>query len=92
MNKNNTILSMFTIVAVISLGIAAYTYQNAAALSTTMNCAPNCFDEVSDHLRAADNKMDEADLQGAKAELAIVKALINQLEQTTSIPSTEEAE
>ncbi len=89
MNKNNTLLSIFTIVAVFAMGIAAHSHQNAAALSTTLNCAPNCFDEVSDHLKSAENKLEEADLQGVQAELAIVKALISQLEQTTSGPSTE---
>ena len=89
MNKNNTILSILTIVAVFAMGLAAHSTQNATALSTALNCAPNCFDEVSDHLKSAENALEDADLQGAQAELAIVKALISQLEQTTSGPSTE---
>lgn len=88
MNKNNTLLSIFTIVAVFSIGIAAHTYQNAAALSTTLNCAPNCFDEISEHVREAEGKLEEADLQGAQAELATIKALISQLEKTTGGSST----
>lgn len=88
MNKNNIILSIFTIVAIFSIGIAAHTHQNAAALSTTMNCAPNCFDEVSEHVREAEDKLEQADLQGAQAELATIKALISQLEKTTGGPST----
>ncbi len=92
MNKNNTVLSIFTIVAAFSLGFAAYPYQDAAALSTTLNCAPDCFDEVSDHIKAAENKLEAADLAGAQAELAIVKALIDQLELTTSVPNPAEEE
>jgi hypothetical protein len=83
MNKNNLVFSIFTIVAVFAMGTAAHTYQSAAAQSATLNCAPNCFDEVSDHVREAEERLEEADLQGAQAELATVKALINQLEKTT---------
>ncbi len=90
MNKNNTILSIFTIVVVFSIGIAAHTYQNAAALSTTLNCAPNCFDEVSEHVREAEGKLEEADYLGVQSELGTIKALISQLEKTTGGPSTEE--
>jgi hypothetical protein len=89
MNKNNTILSIFTIVAVFSIGIAALSYQNASALTTTMNCAPNCFDEVSEHIKAAEENLEDADYLGVQSELATIKALISQLEQTTSGPSTE---
>ncbi len=92
MNKNNTILSIFAMVAVFSIGIAAHTYQNAAALTTTMNCAPNCFDEVSEHVKAAEDNLEKADYLGVQAELATIKALISQLEQTTGGPSAEEEE
>ncbi len=90
MNKNNTVLSIFTMVAVFSMGIAAQAYQNASALTTTMNCATNCFDEVSEHVKAAEENLEEADYLGVQSELATIKALISQLEQTTSGPSTEE--
>ncbi len=89
MNKNNTILSIFAMVAVFSVGIAAHTYQNTSALTTTLNCAPNCFDEVSEHVKAAEEKLEDADYLGVQSELATVKALISQLEQTTNGPSTE---
>ena len=89
MNKNNTLLSIFTMVAVFSMGIAAQNYQNASALTTTMNCAPNCFDEVSEHIKAAEENLEEADYLGVQSELATIKALISQLEQTTSGPSTQ---
>ena len=90
MNKNNTVLSIFTMVAVFAMGIAAaQTYQNASALTTTMNCAPNCFDEVSEHVKAAEENLEEADYLGVQSELATIKALISQLEQTTGGPSTE---
>ena|ERR687894_3177669 len=87
MNKNNTLLSIFTIVAVFSIGIVAQFYQNTSALTTTMNCAPNCFDEVSEHVKAAEENLEEADYLGVQSELATIKALISQLEQTTSGPS-----
>ena len=89
MNKNNTLLSIFTMVAVFSIGIATQTFQNASALTTTMNCAPNCFDEVSEHVKAAEENLEEADYLGVQSELATIKALISQLEQTTSGPSTQ---
>jgi hypothetical protein len=89
MNKNNTLLSIFTMVAVFSMGIAVQNYQNASALTTTMNCAPNCFDEVSEHVKAAEENLEEADYLGVQSELATIKALISQLEQTTSGPSTQ---
>ncbi len=89
MNKNNTLLSIFTMVAVFSIGIVAQTHQNASALTTTMNCAPNCFDEVSEHVKAAEENLEEADYLGVQSELATIKALISQLEQTTSGPSTQ---
>jgi hypothetical protein len=89
MNKNNTILSMFAMVAVFTMGFAAQTFQNAAALTTTMNCAPNCFEEVSEHVKAAEENLEEADYLGVQSELATIKALISQLEQTTGGPSTE---
>ena len=89
MNKNNTLLSIFTIVAVFSIGIASQFYQNTFALTTTMNCAPNCFDEVSEHVKAAEENLEEADYLGVQSELATIKALISQLEQTTSGPSTQ---
>ncbi len=92
MNKNNIVLSIVTIVAALTLGFAAYPYQDAAALSTTLNCAPECFDEVSEHIKAAENKLEVADLPGAQAEIAIVKALIDQLELTTSVPNPTEEE
>jgi hypothetical protein len=89
MNKNNTILSILTMVAVFSMGITAQTYQNASALTTTMNCAPNCFDEVSEHVKAAEENLEEGDYLGVQSELATIKALISQLEQTTSGPIPE---
>ena len=89
MNKNNTVLSIFTMVAVFSMGITAQNYQNASALTTTMNCAPNCFDEVSEHVNAAEENLEEANYLGVQTELATIKALISQLEQTTSGPSTQ---
>jgi hypothetical protein len=89
MNKKNTTLSIFTMVAVFAIGLAAQSYQNAAALTTTMNCAPNCFEEVSEHVKAAEENLEEADYLGVQSELATIKALISQLEQTTSGPSTE---
>ena len=76
-------------VAVFSIGIVAQNYQNASALTTTMNCAPNCFDEVSEHVKAAEENLEEADYLGVQSELATIKALISQLEQTTSGPTPE---
>jgi hypothetical protein len=93
MNKNNKVLSIFTMVAVFAMGIAAHSYQNAAAAAaSTLNCAPNCFNEVSDHIREAQDKIDASDVAGAQGELSIVKALIDQLKQTTDVPSSLDAE
>ncbi len=89
MNKNNTVLSIFTMVVMFSIGITAQTYQNASALTTTMNCAPNCFDEVTEHVKEAEENLEEADYLGVQSELATIKALISQLEQTTGNPTTE---
>ncbi len=85
MNKNNTILSIFTIVAVFAMGIAIYSYQNAAALTSTMDCAPNCFDKILDHLTEAQDEIDESDFSGLQVDLAKAKSLVNQLKQTTDV-------
>jgi hypothetical protein len=84
LNKNNTVLSISTIVAVFAMGFSVYPYQNAAALTSTMDCAPNCFDKVLDHLTEAQDEIDESDYSGLEVELAKVKSLLNQLKQTAN--------
>ena len=70
--------------AVFAIGFSVNTYQNAAALTSTMDCAPNCFDEVLDHLTEAQDEIDESDFSGLEVELAKAKSLLNQLKQTTN--------
>ena len=49
-----------------------------------MDCAPNCFDKVLDHLTEAQDEIDESDFSGLEVELAKAKSLLNQLKQTTN--------
>jgi hypothetical protein len=84
LNKNNTILSIFAMVAVFAMGFAVQSYQNATAFTSTMDCAPNCFDKVLDHLTEAQDEIDESDFSGLEVELAKAKSLLNQLKQTTN--------
>ena len=81
---------MFTIVAVLAIGFAVYPHQNAAALTSTLDCAPNCFDNVLNHLTEAQNEIDESDLSGLQVELAKAKSLVNQLKQTNNVAGMEE--
>ncbi len=80
---------MFTIVAVLAMGLAVHPYQNAAALTSTSDCTPNCFDNVLAHLREAQDEIDESDFSGLQMELAKAKSLVNQLKQTTNVASME---
>ncbi len=66
------------------MGFSVYPHQNAAALTSTMDCAPNCFDKVLDHLTEAQDEIDESDYSGLEVELAKVKSLLNQLKQTAN--------
>ena len=66
------------------MGFSVFTHQNAAALTSTMGCAPNCFDKVLDHLTEAQDEIDESDFSGLEVELAKAKSLLNQLKQTTN--------
>ena len=66
------------------MGFSVYPHQNAAALTSTMDCAPNCFDKVLDHLTEAQDEIDESDFSGLEVELAKAKSLLNQLIQTTN--------
>ena len=66
------------------MGFSVYPHQNAAALTSTMDCAPNCFDKVLDHLTEAQDEIDESDFSGLEVELAKAKSLLNQLKQTTN--------
>ena len=80
-NKTLPIFTIFTIVAVFAIGLAAYSYQNAAALTSTLDCAPNCFDKILDHLTDAQDEIDESDFSGLQVDLAKVKSIVNQLKQ-----------
>ena len=66
------------------MGFSVFTYQNAAALTSAMDCAPNCFDKVLDHLTEAQDEIDESDFSGLEVELAKAMSLLNQLKQTTN--------
>ncbi len=66
------------------MGFSVFPHQNAAALTSTMDCAPNCFDKVLDHLTEAQDEIDESDYSGLEVELAKVKSLLNQLKQTSN--------
>jgi flagellin-specific chaperone FliS len=66
------------------MGFALYPHQNAAALTSTMDCTPNCFDKILDHLTEAQDEIDESDFSGLEVELAKAKSLLNQLKQTTN--------
>ncbi len=81
---------MFTIVAVLTMGLAVQPYQNAAALTSTLDCAPNCFDKILDHLTDAQDEIDESDFSGLQVDLAKAKSLVNQLIQTTNVAGPEE--
>ncbi len=81
---------MFTIVAVLAIGLAVQPYQNVAALTSTLDCAPNCFDEILDHLTDAQDEIDESDFSGLQVDLAKAKSLVNQLKQTTNVANLEE--
>ena len=66
------------------MGFSVYPHQNAAALTSAMDCAPNCFDEVLDHLTEAQDELDESDFSGLEVQLAKAKSLLNQLKQATN--------
>ena len=80
---------MFTIVAVLAVGLAVQPYQNAAALPYTLDCAPNCFDKILDHLTDAQDEIDESDFSGLQVDLAKAKSLVNQLKQTSNVAGME---
>jgi hypothetical protein len=77
-------------VAVFATGFALQPYQNATALTSTMDCGPNCFDKVLDHLTEAQDEIDESDFSGLEVEFAKAKSLLNQLKQTTNVAGLEE--
>ncbi len=71
------------------MGLAVYSYQNAAALTSTLDCAPDCFDRILDHLTDAQDEIDESDFSGLQVDLAKAKSLVNQLKQTTNVAGLE---
>ncbi len=76
-------------VAVLAMGFAAQSYQNATALTSTMDCTPNCFDKILDHLTEAQDEIDESDFSGLEVEIAKAKSLLNQLKQTVNVAGLE---
>ena len=64
------------------MGFALQSYQNATALPSTLECAPNCFDKILDHMTEAQDEIDESDYSGLQVELSKAKSLLNQLKQT----------
>ena len=48
-------------------------------------CPPICLDEVNQHVKAAMKALDKADIFTAQSELNIVKSLLDQLKDMTTI-------
>ena len=72
------------------MGIATQSHQSAVALTSTLDCEPNCFDKILDHLTDAQDEIDESDFSGLQVDLAKAKSLLNQLKQTTNVAGLEE--
>ncbi len=48
-------------------------------------CPPICLDEVNDHVKGAIKALDKGDIITAKSEMNIVKSLLDQLKDMTTL-------
>ena len=48
-------------------------------------CPPICLDEVNDHVKGAIKALDKGDIFTAKSEMNIVKSLLDQLKDMTTL-------
>jgi hypothetical protein len=88
LNKNNTVLSIFTIVAVFAMGFSVFTYQNAAA---TIQDAQQAIRDAQNDLNGvtfptADNETRASIAEGQEG-LANVSSMLNNLNGNSGISS-----
>ncbi len=71
------------LVMVAFLTTALNSSNNANAIQEF--CPPICLDQVNQHLKSAIKALDKADLTTAQSELNIVKSLLDQLKDMTTM-------
>ena len=77
------IILALSLIMMLTITAIAANLSNGAEASQAY-CPPICLDEVNQHVNDATEAIDNADMAEAKAQLDIVKGLLDQLKDITS--------